>query len=159
MSLLAETLRGLTEECHGLDLRPDRLANLEVERLSGALGDAGKKRGCTKAELHQDVARCVGLGNGCHLPPENVEDAAGWWLLQRQADIAGMDAAAQAVADGFRPAANVNASAGEGEFGQVILFVRRNRCLDDDTRIIGKRLRQIDARQGFGQRAAGYAFA
>ena len=85
-----------------------------------------------------------------------IQNAALHLRHQGQADIAGVNAAAQRRADWLVAARNKNMSAGECEPGQFIRLMRRNARFDHHAGIIAKGCRQIDAPENFLERSAGY---
>ena len=114
----------LTEQRNRLDLRAQREAGTNVEAGGRTPGNAREQRVAGDIEAHQHLARRVGR---CQLDDggvDAIQDAAVNLRLQCQADVAGMDAAAQKGADRLAPPRHEDMAAGEFEPSQVVRLVR-----------------------------------
>ena len=88
------------------------------------MGYTGEQRFTRHVEPDQDVARRVGRRQIDDSGGDTVEDAAMYEWQQRQADIAGMNTAAQHGAERFVMARNINVTAGKLQPRQIVGLVR-----------------------------------
>ncbi len=143
------------EQRHGLDLGMHRQAGADVQPGRRALGDAGEQGGAFGIEPDQHMARGVGRRQVDDSGRHAVQDARLGLRHQRQADIAGVNAAAQRGADGLGAVRYENGTAGEFEPGEIVGLVRGDPGVENDARIVGKGGRQVDAAEYAIEWAAG----
>ncbi|MNZ84545.1 hypothetical protein D3C78_1033070 [compost metagenome] len=102
------------------------------------------------------MRRGVGGGDGLHRGRQQVGDAAALGARQRQADVAGVHAKAQALAERLRTAGDQHLAAGEFQAGEVVgVVVVGDPRLDDHPGVLAEGGGQVEAGEGFLQAALG----
>ena len=85
-----------------------------------ALGDPCEQERAANAHLHQDMPRRVGCGDCTDRSRKDVDDARRARAFERDAHVAGVDAAAQPAARRFRTPADMQRTVGEIELREVV---------------------------------------
>lgn len=128
----------------------------DAQFFGRAPGDAGEQGLAAGLQPDQHVARGIGGGEIDDDGADAVEDAALPLRNEGQADVAGMNAAAQHAIDRLGALRNENCPAGKFEAGQLVGLMGGDADVDDDAGIVGKGGRQVDAAQDCVEGAAGH---